>query len=157
MLPENSTVLPAEAWQPKRSRGVKAPIYIIKKRKVLEDNRNKFVTFAAGALSGLVADAATHPIDTIRTRLWVQGADGSNQSRGYRYEGLLNGFLTMIRKEGVASLYKGFGSVALLTPLAHGLYFGSYEWAKRHLVRLDGHRWGMSESTAYMTAGRGNK
>jgi len=35
-----------------------------KKKKPEVDNR--FIIFAAGATSGLVADAVTHPIDTIR-------------------------------------------------------------------------------------------
>jgi len=114
--------------------------------------KTKLIDFAAGASSGLVADGVTHPIDTIRTRLWVQGA--TNDSAGaYRYGGLLNGFVTMVRNEGVVSLFKGFGSVALLTPLAHGLYFGSYEWAKQHLIRKQGNLLGVSDTTAIMTAG----
>eukprot|EP00277_Geminigera_cryophila_P000455 CAMPEP_0179415392 /NCGR_PEP_ID=MMETSP0799-20121207/6207_1 /TAXON_ID=46947 /ORGANISM="Geminigera cryophila, Strain CCMP2564" /LENGTH=360 /DNA_ID=CAMNT_0021188127 /DNA_START=329 /DNA_END=1408 /DNA_ORIENTATION=+ len=113
--------------------------------------KTKLIDFAAGASSGLVADGVTHPIDTIRTRLWVQGA--TNDSAGaYRYGGLLNGFVTMVRNEGVVSLFKGFGSVALLTPLAHGLYFGSYEWAKQHLIRKQGNLLGVSDTTAIMTA-----
>jgi len=115
--------------------------------------RTKLIDFAAGASSGLVADGVTHPIDTIRTRLWVQGAKGTDSAAAYRYGGLLNGFVTMVRKEGVASLFKGFGSVALLTPLAHGLYFGSYEWAKLHLIRKEGNLLGLSDTTAIMTAG----
>jgi solute carrier family 25 iron transporter 28/37 len=105
----------------------------------------KLVDFAAGAASGLVADGITHPIDTIRTRLWVQDA-GS----GYKYRGLVNGLVTMVRKEGVASLFKGMGSVALLTPVAHGLYFGSYEWAKTRLACDEA---GMGNTAAIMTAG----
>ena len=142
------------SWRPKRSRGVTSPINIVPRcrRVVVEDN--KLVNFASGAISGLVADAVTHPIDTIRTRLWVQGSAtmraGGNT---YSYGGLLQGFVMMIRAEGLRSLFKGFGSVALLTPLAHGLYFGSYGWAKRVLVREEENFWGMSEPSAIMSAG----
>ena len=31
-------------------------------------------TLAAGAISGALADVATHPISTVKTRLQVQGA-----------------------------------------------------------------------------------
>ena len=67
VLPVPDDLPPAGTWQPGRSRRVNTPISILKKRKVQEDN--KFVTFTAGAVSGLVADAVTHPIDTIRSPL----------------------------------------------------------------------------------------
>ena len=155
VLPVDTQVLPEGAWCPDRSRGVKTPITIIRKR--WEREENKFIAFAAGAISGLVADAVTHPIDTVRTRLWVQGATtAAVQSTGgssYTYGGLFNGFYTMLHKEGVGSLYKGFGSVALLTPLAHGLYFGSYEWAKCRLIREEGNLGGINETAAILCAG----
>jgi hypothetical protein len=141
-------------WSPKCSRGVTVPIRIFLRTQTAEEHGmpSPFLIFAAGATSGLIADAVTHPIDTIRTRLWVQGAaqaaavrraSGTAQGVGvasamaergavpYQYKGMVNGILTMVRKEGVASLFRGFGSVALLTPLAHGLYFWSYECAAR--------------------------
>jgi len=105
------------------------------------------VEFVAGAASGFVADGVTHPVDTVRTRLWVQG-----EGTAYRYSGLLHGTVDMVKKEGLPSLFKGFGSVALLTPLAHGLYFGSYEWFKRTL----GHRkggLGLGDSSNAMISG----
>ena len=105
------------------------------------------VEFVAGAASGFVADGVTHPVDTARTRLWVQG-----EGTAYRYSGLLHGTVDMVKQEGLPSLFKGFGSVALLTPLAHGLYFGSYEWFKRIL----GHRkggLGLGDSSNAMISG----
>jgi len=92
-----------------------------------------------------MADGATHPVDTIRTRLWMQGG----KNAGYRYNGLWHGFCDIVKKEGVRSLYKGFGSVALLTPVAHGLYFGSYEWAKKALSE----KTECSESGGHLIAG----
>jgi len=65
VLKEDTEVVPHGLyWQPDRSRGVQSPISIIKKRQVQQDS--KFINFTAGAVSGLVADAVTHPIDTIR-------------------------------------------------------------------------------------------
>ena len=65
VLKEDTEVVPHGLyWQPDRSRGVQSPITIIKKRQVQQDS--KFINFTAGAVSGLVADAVTHPIDTIR-------------------------------------------------------------------------------------------
>lgn len=64
VLPEDTPVLPEKrSWLPDNSRGVQSPIAVVSVRKV-EDN--KWIIFAAGATSGLVADAVTHPIDTIR-------------------------------------------------------------------------------------------
>ncbi|EKX37452.1 hypothetical protein GUITHDRAFT_97273 [Guillardia theta CCMP2712] len=115
-------------------------------------HRDGLIDFTAGSVSGLVADGATHPIDTIRTRLWVQGPATGLE---YRYRGLWDGFRDIVRKEGINALFKGFGSVALLTPVAHGLYFGSYEWSKMKLQSMttkSGARV-MGETSAHMTAG----
>ena len=42
----------------------------------------------------------------------------------HRYNSLWHGLFSMVREEGIRSLWKGFGPVALLTAPAHGVYFG---------------------------------
>jgi len=63
------------------------------------------------------------------------------------------GLVSMVKSEGPASLFKGFGVVALLSPLGNGLYFGSYAWAKRRLMREEGNAGGMSDDAAIMASG----
>ena len=72
----------------------------------------------AGALAGLLASSAVHPIDTIK----------SQRLAGFwRAPGLLASLRHSARMEGPRSLYRGFGAVALFTTPANALYFATYE------------------------------
>eukprot|EP00754_Rhynchopus_humris_P020497 Rhum_TRINITY_DN14699_c2_g1::Rhum_TRINITY_DN14699_c2_g1_i2::g.108413::m.108413/K15111/SLC25A26; solute carrier family 25 (mitochondrial S-adenosylmethionine transporter), member 26 len=57
-----------------------------------------------GGLTGLVAASATHPLDTLKARK-----------------------ITGLRQDSFQGLYRGFGSVAVLSTIGNGLYFGAYE------------------------------
>ena len=87
------------------------------------------IDICSGAVAGLVTDFVLHPVDTITTRLWIQGSPGTN----YKYRGLIQGLSKVFGIEGFKGLYKGFFAVALLSPAGYGLYFASYNWCK---VRL---------------------
>jgi hypothetical protein len=82
----------------------------------------------AGSAAGLTADACTHPIDTLRTRLQVQ-----NRHAHGAYTSTWNAF-TRTRIEGMRSFYRGFSVVATFTVPAHALYFVGYEAGKRYLM-----------------------
>lgn len=97
--------------------------------------RESLAQFTSGAAAGLVADGMLHPIDTVRTRLWVMQGGPSSAMYPYRYRGVTHGLASVLRDEGATALFKGFGAVALLTPLANGLYFATYEYAKKVLER----------------------
>ena len=71
-------------------------------------------TLVSGSVSGAVADAITHPISTVKTRLQVQGAasvvaGGAQQLISYR--GPFHATTNIIRSEGVGALYTGLGAV----------------------------------------------
>eukprot|EP01100_Stratorugosa_tubuloviscum_P012568 TRINITY_DN5_c0_g2_i1.p1 TRINITY_DN5_c0_g2~~TRINITY_DN5_c0_g2_i1.p1 ORF type:complete len:296 (-),score=137.07 TRINITY_DN5_c0_g2_i1:239-1126(-) len=85
--------------------------------------RKSIVELFAGSIAGVVADAITHPADTIRARLQVQ----KNQT------GTLEAFALTINKDGWKALYRGFPIVATFTVPAHGFYFFGYEVSKRAL------------------------
>ena len=86
--------------------------------------------FTSGAAAGLVADGVLHPFDTVRTRLWMQGRDPAYP---FAYRGVTHAMTSVLREEGFAALFKGFGAVAWFTPAANGLYFATYEWVKKLL------------------------
>ena len=71
--------------------------------------------------AGAVADAATYPMMTIKSRMQVQGTQSA-----YSYSGPLQAASTIIAKEGWRSLYKGFSTVLQTAP-AQALYMGSYQ------------------------------
>jgi len=74
-----------------------------------------------GAISGILADAITHPMSTAKTRLQVQ--------RNNELRGLFHALKSIAQKEGWRKLYTGFG-VTVMTGPARALYFGGYEFAK---------------------------
>jgi solute carrier family 25 S-adenosylmethionine transporter 26 len=83
--------------------------------------------FLAGSAAGILSDAITHPIDTVRANLQYQ--------RGFsnlKYGSARGAFTSLLRER---ALYRGFLSVAVTTVPAHGLYFTGFEWASRWYQR----------------------
>jgi len=79
---------------------------------------------AAGACAGMTATALTHPLDTVRLRLALPNCG---------YTGMGNAFTTMVRAEGVVSLYKGLiPTLVGIAPYA-ALNFASYDMLKRYM------------------------
>ena len=85
--------------------------------------------FVAGSVAGVVSDAITHPVDTVRANLQHQRGVGP----GLRYRSTLHAFRSLLREGG---LYRGFSVVALTTVPAHGLYFAGYEWGRSSFLSL---------------------
>ena len=74
--------------------------------------------FIAGGASGLLSRLMTHPMDTMKSRMQVGGGSKTLNING---------------------VYKGFGAVAIGSPVASGMYFMGYETTKACLksVRRD--------------------
>ena len=83
------------------------------------------VALVAGALSGIVADVITHPICTVKARMMVQGAQvTAGEAGAVVYDGLLSGFATILKTEGVGALYSGIGAVCAGAAPKAGLFLG---------------------------------
>ena len=83
----------------------------------------------SGGVSGVAARVCTHPFDTIKSRQQVAGSlDGG--ARRLARASMPTALLSVLRDEGVAGLYRGFGAVAFGVPFASAFYFGGYEWSK---------------------------
>ena len=77
----------------------------------------------AGACAGMTATALTHPLDTVRLRLALPNSG---------YNGMGHAVVTMVRTEGVMSLYKGLlPTLVGIAPYA-ALNFASYDLLKRY-------------------------
>lgn len=77
----------------------------------------------AGACAGMTATALTHPLDTVRLRLALPNSG---------YNGMGHAVATMVRTEGVVSLYKGLVPTLIgIAPYA-ALNFASYDLLKRY-------------------------
>ena len=78
-----------------------------------------------GTLAGLLQTALTYPLETVRTRLTL-GPD-----QGVRYLGIADCFRQMMRTEGIAGFFKGFGPTLLSGAPYTGIQMTSYELLKR--------------------------
>ena len=84
----------------------------------------------SGSIAGIVADVATHPLGTVKTRLQVQGASASSLTR---YGGVAQGLTRILSREGVGALYKGVGVVVATAAPAQGLFFLGDDTAREAL------------------------
>ena len=99
---------------------------------------------AGGATASLISQTLAVPVDVISTRQMVQGmrsggvgGGAANDAVFVGYRNGLDAVRTIVQKEGVRGLYRGFGvSVATLVP-GSALWWGFYGTYKRAL-------WGMT-------------
>ncbi|KAI0175907.1 mitochondrial carrier [Hypoxylon sp. FL1284] len=97
----------------------------------------------AGGLGGTTGDMLMHSLDTVKTR---QQGDPHFPPK---YTSLGSSYYTIWRQEGVArGLYGGWLPAMMGSFPGTVLFFGTYEWSKRHL--LD---YGVQSHVAYLTAG----
>ncbi|KAI6093579.1 mitochondrial carrier [Hypoxylon rubiginosum] len=97
----------------------------------------------AGGLGGTTGDMLMHSLDTVKTR---QQGDPHFPPK---YTSLGTSYYTIWRQEGVArGLYGGWLPAMMGSFPGTVLFFGTYEWSKRHM--LD---YGIQPHIAYLTAG----
>ncbi|KAI1853263.1 hypothetical protein JX265_000238 [Neoarthrinium moseri] len=97
----------------------------------------------AGGLGGTTGDMLMHSLDTVKTR---QQGDPHFPPR---YTSLGSSYYTIWRQEGIRrGLYGGWLPAMMGSFPGTVLFFGTYEWSKRHM--LD---YGIQPHVAYLTAG----
>ncbi|OIW32190.1 mitochondrial carrier [Coniochaeta ligniaria NRRL 30616] len=97
----------------------------------------------AGGLGGTSGDMLMHSLDTVKTR---QQGDPHIPPR---YTSLGSSYRKIIQQEGVRrGLYGGWLPALLGSFPGTVIFFGTYEWSKRHMVDA-----GVQPHLAYLTAG----
>ncbi|KAH9909059.1 mitochondrial carrier [Xylariomycetidae sp. FL2044] len=100
-------------------------------------------TMLAGGLGGTTGDMLMHSLDTVKTR---QQGDPHFPPK---YTSLGSSYYTIWRQEGIRrGLYGGWLPAMMGSFPGTVLFFGTYEWSKRHL--LD---YGVQSHVSYLTAG----
>ncbi|XP_076623657.1 peroxisomal Membrane Protein 34 isoform X1 [Colletes latitarsis] len=95
-----------------------------------------WVFFAIGAMARTIATALTYPLQLVQTKL----------RHGHKYPtlpanaGTLQILMYMLKKQGIAGLYKGMEAKLLQTVLAAALMFLAYEKISRFVFRILLHR-----------------
>ena len=79
----------------------------------------------AGAISGCVSKFIVYPLDTVKKRLQAQAYYESTAMQD-KYQNTLDCLRTMVRKEGVQSLYRGWIPSILKTTVATSLTFSIF-------------------------------
>ncbi|KUI68237.1 hypothetical protein VM1G_04450 [Cytospora mali] len=97
----------------------------------------------AGGLGGTTGDMLMHSLDTVKTR--QQG----DPHMPPKYTSLGSSYNTIFRQEGIRKgLYSGWFPALLGSFPGTVLFFGTYEYTKRHLID-----YGMQPHIAYLTSG----
>lgn len=82
----------------------------------------------AGAISGTMSRALLQPLDVIKIRLQLQVEPVSRKSPTSKYFGFTHVVSSMLREEGVASLWKGHIPAQFLTVIYGLVQFSSFEF-----------------------------
>lgn len=82
-------------------------------------------SFVAGNVGGIFGLSLAYPLDTVKIRLQTRDASA--------YRGTLHCFQSMVRKEGVTSLYRGLLAPVIGYGMINAVAFGSYNQAKEVL------------------------
>jgi hypothetical protein len=83
------------------------------------------ITMVSGLFSGSFAKLITHPLDTIKAKIQVHTKS---------FESIRNISSATLKNEGIAGLYKGLPVAVIGSIPASVLYFGTYEFCKKHLL-----------------------
>jgi hypothetical protein len=88
-------------------------------------DRTVLITMISGLFAGSFAKLITHPLDTIKAKIQVHTTS---------LQTIRNTVATTISNEGIKGLYKGLPVAVIGSLPASVLYFGTYEWCKKHLL-----------------------
>ena len=83
--------------------------------------------FVAGAIAACGAVTATHPFETVKIRLQLQGELQSKDVAVKKYRGVFHGVGVIFKNEGLKGLYRGIGSAYIYQSLLNGCRLGFYE------------------------------
>jgi len=93
-------------------------------------NEPVWIPFVVGGLSGMLASAATHPIDLLKVRMQLYGESGKESGR----VGLFKTAFALVRKEGTLAMYRGLSASLLRQATYTTTRFGSYDFFKDYLT-----------------------
>ncbi|OCH88577.1 mitochondrial carrier [Obba rivulosa] len=88
----------------------------------------------AGALGGCFSNAVVYPLDVAKTRIQAATAD-TNDKDGKKTPGMLRVILRILKKEGIAGLYRGFTATMINTFSMQYAYFFFYSFVRTSYIR----------------------
>jgi solute carrier family 25 protein 34/35 len=92
--------------------------------------------FIAGGIAACGAVTATHPFETVKIRLQLQGELQSKDVAIKKYRGVFHGVKVIVQNEGVKGIYRGIGAAYIYQTLLNGCRLGFYEPLRVGLTQL---------------------
>jgi len=92
--------------------------------------------FIAGGIAACGAVTATHPFETVKIRLQLQGELQSKDVAVKKYKGVFHGVSVIVKNEGVRGIYRGLGSAYIYQILLNGCRLGFYEPLRASCTKL---------------------
>jgi solute carrier family 25, member 34/35 len=92
--------------------------------------------FIAGGLAACGAVTATHPFETVKIRLQLQGELQSADVAVKKYKGVFHGVGVIVKNEGFRGIYRGIGTAYIYQILLNGCRLGFYEPLRSNLAKL---------------------
>lgn len=86
-----------------------------------------------GIGTGAIQSLILSPAELIKIRLQLQGTDQTRSYQAERLTGPVDVARSILRKEGLRGMYRGFTITVLRDAPAHGFYFWTYEYMREHL------------------------
>ncbi|KAL9129520.1 MAG: hypothetical protein Q9217_002044 [Psora testacea] len=83
--------------------------------------------FIAGGIAACGAVTVTHPFETVKIRLQLQGELQSKQEAPRLYRGVTHGVSVILRNEGPSGLFRGIGAAYIYQMILNGCRLGFYE------------------------------
>lgn len=83
-----------------------------------------------GGIAGAFTYACLHPLDTIKTKMQTKGAS-------VLYKNALDAVAKTFAANGILGFYSGFSAVVVGSTASSAVYFGTCEFAKSFLSKLD--------------------
>jgi len=92
--------------------------------------------FLAGSLAACGAVTATHPFETVKIRLQLQGELQAKDVAVKKYKGVFHGVKVIVQNEGVRGIYRGIGAAYIYQSLLNGCRLGFYEPLRARTAQL---------------------
>lgn len=83
--------------------------------------------FVAGGIAACGAVTATHPFETVKIRMQLQGELQEKGLQPRVYRGPIHGVSVIVRHEGLKGIYRGIGAAYIYQMILNGCRLGFYE------------------------------
>ncbi|KUJ22133.1 mitochondrial oxaloacetate transport protein-like protein [Mollisia scopiformis] len=91
-------------------------------------------SFIAGGIAACGAVSVTHPAETVKIRMQLQGELQEKGLQPRLYRGTLHGLTTIVKNEGIGGLYRGIGAAYIYQMILNGCRLGFYEPIRQTLT-----------------------